>query len=261
MFGYKILYNFLSIILILSATISKTMMFAKKCPKCGGEIQTKSIRKAIGLGFVQIPVAQFCLNPECNWFQDFSEAKEPDEIKENVLQVKVPSIIPGIPEMKRPDIPRKHFIVMGGIIAVVAIILLLNSIARPSQPQSSGPEVTPGITPVVTASTAPQATTQAPVMTPVRETGKYSIKMDVTHGFNPAIMSINQSDIVIWNDDENQRTRVVLISKEGLFENQHMEYSDKFQYKFDQSGKYTFALAEYPSLNEYPDAVGQVIVK
>jgi hypothetical protein len=69
------------------------MKFAEKCPRCGGNVQTKSIRKAIGLGFVNIPVAQFCLGPTCDWYQDFSESRNPEDIQENVIQIKIPGIL------------------------------------------------------------------------------------------------------------------------------------------------------------------------
>ena len=67
------------------------MKFAQRCPKCGGFVQTKSVRKSIGLGFVEIPVAQFCLNPVCDWYQDFAETKKPEDIKEG-FQLKIPSM-------------------------------------------------------------------------------------------------------------------------------------------------------------------------
>lgn len=77
------------------------MKFAGKCPKCEGSIQTKSLRKSIGLGFVNIPVAQFCLNPACDWYQDFAEARKPEEIKEGVIQIKIPSFRGTLAEIKR----------------------------------------------------------------------------------------------------------------------------------------------------------------
>lgn len=77
------------------------MKFARKCPKCGGSIQTKSLRKSIGLGFINIPVAQFCLNPVCDWYQDFAEARKPEEIKEGVIHIKIPSFRGRIKRMLR----------------------------------------------------------------------------------------------------------------------------------------------------------------
>ena len=69
------------------------MKFVEKCPKCAGVVQTKSLKKSIGLGFVKIPVSQFCLNPSCDWYQDFSEARSPEEPDQDVLQLKIPVLI------------------------------------------------------------------------------------------------------------------------------------------------------------------------
>jgi len=83
--------------------------------------------------------------------------------------------------------------------------------------------------------------------------------MDV-NGFYPDVISINKSDTIIWTNVENQRMRVVLLSKEGLFENQVMIENKRFEYQFNQQGNYSFVLAENPSLIEYPKAKGNVIV-
>ena len=88
----------------------------------------------------------------------------------------------------------------------------------------------------------------------------YSIKIDVSHGFYPDVITINESDIIIWNDEEDQRSRIVLLSKDGLFENKIMQYQDKYKYQFNQQGKFTFNLAEYPSNKEYNNATGSVVV-
>ncbi len=120
------------------------MKFAEKCPKCGGEIQTKNLKKSIGLGTVDIPVSQFCLNPVCSWYQDFSEAARPDDIKEDVLQIKIPKInnkIPGIktriselinnkPALKKlelqiQDLIKQNMFVVKGVIVVVVLSFLL----------------------------------------------------------------------------------------------------------------------------------------
>jgi hypothetical protein len=108
------------------------MKFAKKCPKCGGNIQTKSIKKSIGLGFVNIPVAQFCLNPTCDWYQDFSEAKKPEELAETVLQVKIPVSKDRMTEIKKriPGIIQENMMVVKGAIVVVILSLLLIWILR-----------------------------------------------------------------------------------------------------------------------------------
>ena len=87
------------------------------------------------------------------------------------------------------------------------------------------------------------------------------IKIDVAHGFYPQVITINKSDTITWNNEENQRTRIVLVSKDGLFEKKLMLYPERYQYQFKQEGKYTFVLAEYPSYKEYKNATGTVIVR
>ncbi len=244
------------------------MMFAKKCPKCRGDVQTKSIRKSIGLGFVNIPVAQFCLNPACDWYQDFAETKKPEETDETVVQLKIPVSKDKISEIKEhiPRIIKQNMRVVKGIIVVIVFSLLLIfmlQFLQPPPPQpAQQPETPDKNMPVVNttrmASALPtQTSTALPVM-PVPK--KYSVKFDVAHGFKPEVITINRSDTIIWNNEENQRPRVVLISKEGLFENQRTEYSQKFPYQFSQPGNYTFVLAEFPTLKVYPNATGNVIV-
>ncbi len=249
------------------------MMFAKKCPKCGGNVQTKSIKKSIGLGFVNIPVAQFCLNPACDWYQDFAEAKKPEDINENVVQLKIPVSKDKISEIKKrmPEIIKKNMMVVKGVIVVILISILLIFMLQflqppPSQPVNPQPEVPDKNMPVVNTTQAvgavPTSTTPIPVM---QKQKNYSVKMDVAHGFIPGVIIINISDTVIWNNEENQRPRVALVSMEGLFKNKLMEYSDKYRYQFNQSGNYSFALAEYNPINrtfnEYPNAMGSVVVK
>ncbi len=105
------------------------MQYAKKCPKCGGNVQTKSLRKSIGLGFVNIPVAQFCLNPECDWYQDFSEARKPEEIKEDVLQIKIPRNMKKLQE-RLPGVIKENMYVVKGAIVVIILSLLLIYVLR-----------------------------------------------------------------------------------------------------------------------------------
>ncbi len=242
------------------------MMFAKKCPKCGGNVQTKSIKKSIGLGFVNIPVAQFCLNPVCDWYQDFAEAKEPEEIKEG-FQIKVPSIKSKLPELKKPNLSQKHVIALAAVVVIIGIYILssyLIPVSRFPEAKPGQPEVPKTDTPLVNSTQPPvvasPSTPAAIVIPDIQDSKKYSVKFDVS-GFYPPVITINKSDTIIWNNDENQRTRVVLVSKDSLFENRRMGYSDRYQYRFNQSGHYIFVLAEYPSLNEYPNATNEIIVK
>ncbi len=130
------------------------MKFAENCPKCGGKVQTKNLKKSIGLGIVNIPVAQFCLNPVCNWYQDFSEAAKPDDIKEDIVQIKIPKIkneINGIknrasqlinnkPELKKlhiqiTEIIKQNMLVVRGVVIVIVLSILLIWALHLIQPQ------------------------------------------------------------------------------------------------------------------------------
>lgn len=241
------------------------MKFANKCPECGGNVQTKSIRKSIGLGFVNIPVAQFCLNPTCDWYQDFSDAKKPEELEETILQVKIPVSKDRMAEIKKrtPLIIKENMTVVKGAIVVIVLSLLLVFLLHFLQPQPPQPEAPKNI-PVITTQPTSVAAALTPAVMPA-VSRKYPVKLDVTHGFSPRFVIINTSDIVLWNNEENQRPRVGLISKDNLFKDRLMEHSDKYQYQFNQSGNYTFALADYDpvahTFNEYPNDTGNVIVK
>lgn len=240
------------------------MMFAKKCPKCGGNVQTKVIKKTIGLGTVDIPVSQFCLNPSCDWYQDFAEAKKPEDIKENVLQIGLPNI-DKLSEIKKPGITSKHIIALGGVVVVVLIVLIISSIMQAGQPGKTSlatqtpvsDAITPEITSIPSASQTP-ISTSAPLKADPKT---YPVKIDASHGFYPAVLTINRSDTVRWNNVENQRPRIVLMSNDGLFEDWKSQEPDSFSYQFNESGDYTFVIAEYPSLKVYPNTTGRVIVK
>lgn len=233
-------------------TIMNLMKFAEKCPKCGGFLQTKSVRKSIGLGFVEIPTAQFCLNPVCDWYQDFADVKKPEEIREGVhglelTKNQLTALAAGI-----------------GIIIIVSLIILFNP--------ASDPEIGPGQNDLnretviqnntLTDSSNPAETAEVietPDSTYVIEPKSYMIKVDVSHGFYPDTISINKSDTITWSNEENQRPRIVLVSKENLFENHVMQYPDKYQYRFDEVGEFEFVVADYEPYREYP-SIGRVIV-
>lgn len=118
-------------------------------------------------------------------------------------------------------------------------------------------------TTIPTTSTTPTTTpnTTTAVSTPVIIPKNYSVKMDGRNGFYPDSIEINKSDTITWNNGEIQRTRIVLISKEGLFGNQLMLYTDRYQYQFNQQGNYTFKIAYYPSNQEFENVTGTVVVK
>jgi plastocyanin len=262
--------DFYSIIIIIPLTIMAFMKFAEKCPKCGGFVQTKSVRKSIGLGSIEIPVAQFCLNPVCDWYQDFAETKRPEDIKEG-FQLKIPSMNRKLPvfkkpEFKKPEISKNQMIAISAIIGLIIIYALFSYFVYDTgsdvnqKPQPSQPEFQNNASTV--SSETPNFPVPTTVFTPmIIEPKSYTIRVDVSHGFYPEDITINKSDTIIWSNEENQRTRVILVSKNNLFEKQLMLYPDRFQYQFNRKGNYSFVLAEFPTNIEYQKAKGIVIVK
>ncbi|CAG0967959.1 hypothetical protein METP2_01217 [Methanosarcinales archaeon] len=253
-------------------TIMILMKFAERCPKCGGFVQTKSVRKSIGLGFVEIPVAQFCLNPVCDWYQDFAETRKPEDIKEG-FQLKIPSIdrkLPAYkkPEFKIPDISRNQMIALAAIVGLIVIYTIFTYFVPVQSGLQNNDNTVSSVTlknpanPAIVPTTIPAMTPAAiPASPSIIEPKNYTTKIDVAHGFYPQVITINKSDTITWNNEENQRTRIVLVSKDGLFEKKLMLYPERYQYQFKQEGKYTFVLAEYPSYKEYKNATGTVIVR
>ncbi len=244
------------------------MKYAEKCPKCGGFVQTKSLNKSIGFGSVDIPVAQFCLNPVCDWYQDFAEARKPEDIKEG-YHFKAPSIKGKLPRITMPEPSRNHMIALGSIIAIIVLYFLISSFTQVSNPVdqkiASAPlsDLTNNTTTTREQET-PKITAALP--TPDRKEIKIeprseTVKMDVGHGFLPSTLTINISDTVMWYNVENVRLRVVLISRDKLFEKQLMQEYGRYQYQFNKAGKYTFALVENGTYKEYPNATGAVIVR
>lgn len=137
--------------------------------------------------------------------------------------------------------------------------------SAPSSSPSSSPSSAPSSSPPPVVTSVPASSpfpvaTSVPVESPDPVEPKiHAVRMDV-NGFYPDVISINKSDTIIWTNVENQRMRVVLLSKEGLFENNVMIENNRFEYQFNQQGNYSFVLAENPSLIEYPKANGKVIV-
>jgi len=259
--------DFYSIILIMPLTIMVPMKFAEKCPKCGGFVQTKSVRKSIGFGLVEIPIAQFCLNPVCDWYQDFAEARKPEDIKEG-YHLKAPSLERKLPQFKMPELSRNHMIALGSVVAIILIYFLISYLAPvpldekiPLAPRS---DISNNNTTAARLQETPKVTAALPTPDKIYvkiEPMSYTVKMEVSHGFFPDPITINISDTIIWNNVENLRPRVLLVTRDGLFEKQLLQNYDRYQYQFNRSGKYTFALAEYGTNKEYPNATGSVIVR
>jgi hypothetical protein len=180
--------------------------------------------------------------------------------------------------IKKHELSKNHIIIVGSAVFLIIIIFVISGLI--SQPRSSelpppaAPVInvtdtlrveTTQISPVINVTDTPLVSTESNALTLpitlVREPHKYSIKISISHGFIPDVITISKSEIIVWNNEEDQRKRVVLISKDGLFENKILQYSDKYYYQFNSSGNYGFVLTENNTLIEYPKATCNVIVK
>ena len=157
------------------------------------------------------------------------------------------------------EIPKNQLIMAGSAIFLIIIFVTSSLIFQPQSPQPHPERSFINFTPDAPSQVSSVNNASTTLIT--HETRKYPIKIDVSHGFNPGEITINISDVIVWNNEENQRTRVVLISKDGLFDNRIMQYTNKYYYQFNSSGTYNFILAEHNTLEEYPYATGNVIVK
>lgn len=114
-----------------------------------------------------------------------------------------------------------------------------------------GPQVTPAPTPTPTATPAVTATaTPSITATPlpgVTPTGKsILIKLDSQRGFIPSTQTIQPGDEILWSNYYTDT--VTLISGEGLFVAQKLQYYAGYRYVFKTPGTYTFYLKENKNL-------------
>lgn len=232
-----------------------------KCPKCGEPLITRTIKKELGLGSIDYPIAQIC--PKCNWSRDLTGAGDivskpvtvtPGEIKK---EEKKP-IVTAAPPKVQPTAPSFN---INKLVTVALAILVLGALVwaffmyPPPQKEVSEITPTPTATPVVTRTTVVQPTS-APV-TEVTPTGKTpGIKLDRNRGFFSLIngtLKIKPGDNVIWTNDGSDA--LTLVSSEGLFEEVLLNNGKRTNYTFIKSGTYSFYLKENKNLK------GTVIVE
>lgn len=124
-------------------------------------------------------------------------------------------------------------------IIVIVLTLLSGCIAG----ERATPTPTPSQTPTVTAT--PQITaTPLPEVTP---TGKsILIKLDHDRGFIPNAQTIQAGDEIVWNNYYTET--VTLVSDEGLFDAQVLDYYQEYRYIFKKPGTYSFYFKENKNL-------------
>jgi plastocyanin len=232
-----------------------------KCPECGETLLTKTIRKKIGSGSIDYPIAQTC--PKCKWSKDLTGAgdivgkpvmadagssRKEEEKTEITTEIKkkVQTIDPSKPA-KSP----------GGIntlIPIILAILVLGAIAwvffiNPAQEEHV---ITPP-TPVPTSVPTPVVTqipARTPVSTPAPEvtaSGKqFYVRLETNKDFNPKTRTIKPGDEIIWTNDGTYT--VTLVSSEGLFKEKFLNNAKRTNYTFLKTGTFSFYLKDDKSL-------------
>jgi plastocyanin len=142
------------------------------------------------------------------------------------------------------------------ITAICLAVLFLGCIGT----QKGTPVPTPTSTPIpsstVTATPVVMVTTPIPEATP---TGNQTlVKLDSRRGFVPNIVTINAGDEIVW--DNYDTDTVTVVSTDGLFDAQLLEYQQQYRYIFKKPGTYMFHLEQNQSLNGTVIVEAQAIV-
>lgn len=227
------------------------------CPKCGELLITRTIKKELGLGSIDYPVAQEC--PKCHWSKDLTGAGEivskpvtapPGEIKKEVK----PAVV--TPAPSKPPKPEST----GGInklITVALAILVLSGLVwafflYPGTTKTIDNIPQPTATPEITRTTVQPTSTPVPEVTATGN--KTRVKLDSRRGFIPDTKTIKPGDEIIWENSEAETVTLVsndglYISSDGKYDNQTLAYGKKTTYIFKKPGTYSFYLKGKTNLN------------
>ncbi|MFZ3167964.1 MAG: hypothetical protein WA130_10155 [Candidatus Methanoperedens sp.] len=234
-----------------------------KCPKCGETLITRTIKKKIGLGSIEYPVAQTC--PKCNWnkdltgagdvvakpvMQDAGEAKKAEKKVQITSQVKPLDLT--VTGTSKPAAPPSS---INSLIMIVLAILVVGAIAwvffvDTAEEKQDNPVATP--TPIITST--PVLTPATTVVPEVTASGKQiSVRLETNRGINPKSVTIKAGDEVVWTNDGTYA--VTLVSSDGLFEDKFLNNAKRTNYTFKTSGNFSFYLKNDKNL------AGTVIVE
>ncbi len=247
----------------------------ERCPKCGELLVTKTIKKELGLGSIDYPVARVC--PKCNWNIDLTGAKDIKPPVTPVIEgVKKAEVKPS--EVKSPEVTKPRVVSappkaqpaagtagFNKLLTIGLAILVIGGLiwafflypAAPKQLTSTSalsPTPTPAITaavvtPVVTAMQVPEVT-----LTPTGK--KIVIRLDGVRGFFSLIqgtVKIQPGDDVVFTNEGTYA--ITLVSADNLFEPYFLNNDKRMNYIFYKTGTYGFYLKENKNLN------GTVIVE
>ncbi|MDI3487226.1 MAG: hypothetical protein PWQ75_668 [Methanolobus sp.] len=75
----------------------------------------------------------------------------------------------------------------------------------------------------------------------------HGIRMEYYGMMKPSEIEINRGDTLVWTNYKPQNT-FVLVSDDGLFEDQEMYVHDTYDYTFMNTGTYTFSVVDVPDM-------------
>jgi plastocyanin len=224
-----------------------------KCPKCGEPLITRTIKKELGYGSIDYPIAQEC--PKCHWSKDLTGAGDivskplaPETKKKDVMPHAPPKAAPPKavpPEAQPKPLPSAD---INKIITIALAILVLGGIVwafflYPGAPkQVESPKTT--ATATVTQTTVQITATPVPEITPTGN--KALVKLDSRRGFSPNTKASKLGDEIIWENTEAET--VTLISNDKLFADQLLPYGNEYSYILKKTGTYSFYLKENTNL-------------
>lgn len=225
-----------------------------KCPKCGETLITRTIRKKLGLGSIDYPVAQIC--PKCNWNKDLTGAgditakpvlQDAGEARKEGKKVNAKSSVSPKPPSEPTYNPQKG---INTLIPIVLGILVVGAIAwvffpNPAEQEQADntpkPIPTPIPTPIVT-----QIPVDTPKSTPTPEVtasgNKKNVFLESKRGFTPNATAIKAGDEIIWTNEGTYT--VTLVSSESLFEDKPLNVAKRTNYTFKRPGTFRFYLKE-----------------
>lgn len=236
----------------------------ERCPKCGEPLITKTIKKELGLGSIDYPVARVC--PKCNWNIDLTGAKDikppvtpviedvkKEEVKPSV--VAKPPVVPAPPKAQ-PAAGTGGFnklLTIGLAILVIGGLIWAFS-SNSAAPKQSTPisTLSPTPTPTITATVATAATavvtgTQVPEITPTGN--KTYIVLDRYRIYRGASSDIRAGDEVIWSNEGLDLITITSDDIPGFTEKVLDNGKQTLPYMFKKSGIYTYYLKNNKNVN------------
>ncbi|SFM68438.1 cupredoxin domain-containing protein [Methanolobus profundi] len=82
---------------------------------------------------------------------------------------------------------------------------------------------------------------------PIGDGQDFAVRMEYYGMMKPSELELNRGDTIAWRNYKPQGT-YVLVSDDGLFEDQEMDSNDAYSYTFTESGTYTFSVIDTPDM-------------